>query len=52
MPVHATGSCETQDWREKPYYEEDCEVRLSRSSLATVFHRDITGQGFAEYLMA
>jgi Protein of unknown function (DUF3224) len=52
MLVHATGCCETQNWSEKPYHEEgEAKVKLTRANVATIFQGDITGQGFAEYLM-
>jgi Protein of unknown function (DUF3224) len=50
MPLRATGHCETQNWTETPYYEE-AQVKLTRSNVETVFHGDVTGRGFAEYLM-
>src|SRR5215472_16530126 len=50
MPIRVNGHCETTDWREEPYFEDDREVKLARASVTTIFSGGVSGEATAQYL--
>ena len=51
MTTHATVTFSLKAWDEKPYNEVPGELKMTRSSIAYVYHGDIEGESTLDYLM-
>lgn len=51
MKAHANAAFDVKNWDEKPHNEVAGMPKLTRASVAKVFHGDFEGEGTVEYLM-